>query len=115
MVFFVVVACACSFVTEDSVTGSARQLNLLLVQRLLCVLHVAYVSQRPHFFVVWLLFARVVVVVCVDHADGDDSCRRCIEHTNHDSCAGRQNIAVCVHHACFAMIDTLAAIIVIVV
>ncbi len=29
---FVVVACICSFVTEVSVTGYARQLNLLFVQ-----------------------------------------------------------------------------------
>jgi hypothetical protein len=36
MVFVVVVACACSFFTEDGVTGSARQLDLLLVQCLLC-------------------------------------------------------------------------------
>jgi hypothetical protein len=36
MVFFVVVAFACSFITEDSVTGDARQLNLLFVQRSLC-------------------------------------------------------------------------------
>jgi hypothetical protein len=35
MVFFVVIACVHSFVTEDGVSGSARQLNLLLVQQLL--------------------------------------------------------------------------------
>jgi hypothetical protein len=34
MVFFVVVACACSFVIEDGVTGSARQLDSLFVQQL---------------------------------------------------------------------------------
>jgi hypothetical protein len=36
MVLFVVVACACSFVFEDGVTGSARRLALLLVQSLSC-------------------------------------------------------------------------------
>jgi hypothetical protein len=36
MVFFVI-ACVCSFDTEDGVTGSARQLALLLVQQSLHV------------------------------------------------------------------------------
>jgi hypothetical protein len=46
MGFFVVVACACSFVTEDSVTGSARRFDLLLVQRSLRALRMVHVSWR---------------------------------------------------------------------
>ncbi len=115
MVFFVVVACACSFVIEDGVTGSARQLNLLLVQQSLRAWCVAYVSRQLGFLLLFGCCLGVVVVVHVGHADGDNSCRCCIECTTLDSCAGRQNVAVCVHCACFVAIDTHAAIFVIVV
>jgi hypothetical protein len=105
MLFFVVVACACSFVTEDGVTGSARQLDLLLVQQLLHAWRMAYVSQLLCF----------VVVVSISHADGEDSCCRRVERMTLDSCTGQQNVAVCVCHACFATIDALAAIFVVAV
>ncbi len=63
MVFFVVVACTCSFVTGDDVTGSARQLDSLLVQQSLRAWRMVQVSR-------WLCFLfgcclQVVVVVCV--------------------------------------------------
>jgi hypothetical protein len=61
------------------------------------------------FFI--LLLALVVGVVRIGHADGDDSCHCCIAHMTRGSCAGRQNIAVCVCCTPIAAIDTFAAII----
>jgi hypothetical protein len=113
MVFFVVLACVCSFVTEDGVTGSARQLDLLLVQQLSRAWCVAYVSQW--LFLLLLLLVVVVVVVHVSHADGDNSCCHCIERMTLDSCPGQKNITVCICRAHVAAIDALAAMIVIVV
>ncbi len=72
----------------------------------------AYVSQRLCFFL--LLALVVVVVVLVGHADGDDSCRPRVGHVTRGSCAGWQNVAVCIHRAPAAAIDALAAIIVVV-
>ncbi len=170
MVFFVAVTCACSFVIEDGVIGSARWLNSLLVQQLSSAWWVAYVSQQVIFVVAWLLFASCccclhawlhrlawhlsyewlvcsscrhrawrpcphawgdsscccschccdrrcsgACAACIGHADGDNSCCCCIERTTLDSCAGRQNVAVCVCRARFATIDALAAIILVVV
>ncbi len=105
MVFFVVVACIYSFVTEDGVTGSARWLDLLLVQQLLHAWCMAHVSQRLCF----------CVVVCVGHAGGDDSCHCRVERTTLDSCTGRQNVAVCIRCAHVAAIDVLVAILVVAV
>ncbi len=62
-----------------------------------------------------LLLALVVVVICVGHADGDNSCCHRVEHMTLDSCAGRQNVAVCVCCARVAAIDVLAAIFVVAV
>jgi hypothetical protein len=62
-----------------------------------------------------LLLALVVVVVHIGHADGDNSCCPCVEHMTLDSCAGQQNVAVCVHCARDAAIDILAAIFVVAV
>jgi hypothetical protein len=64
---------------------------------------------------VTMVFFFVVVVVCVRHADGDDSCHHCIKRMTFDSCAGWHNVAVCVCHARIAAIDILAAIFVIAV
>jgi hypothetical protein len=59
MLFFVVLACACSFVTEDGVTSSARRLDLVLVQKLLHSWHAVRVSRQLFYF---YFFAQVVVV-----------------------------------------------------
>jgi hypothetical protein len=58
---------------------------------------------------------RGACAACVGHVEGDDSCRRCVEHTALDSCAGWQNVAVCICCASFATIDVLVAIFVIAV
>ena len=65
-------------------------------------------------FVFFLLLALVVVFVHVGHADGDDSCHCHVERATLDSCAGQQNIAVCVHCTHVAEIDALAAIVIVV-
>ncbi len=66
---------------------------------------VAYVSRRLCSF----------VVVCIGHADGDDSCRCCIKPMTLDSCACWQNIAVCVCCARIVAIDILLAIFIVTV
>ncbi len=69
--------------------------------------------------VVVLVVAATTIVhhgacaACIGNADGDDSCCPHIERMTLDSCAGLQSIAVCVHRARFAAIDTLAAIFVV--
>ncbi len=50
---------------------------------------------------------------CIGHAEGDDSCHCHVKRMTFDSCAGWQNVAVCIRHACVAAIDALAAIIII--
>ncbi len=87
IVFFVVVACACSFVIEDGVTGSARQIDLLLAQQFFaCVMHAVRVTKA--WFFLLLVVPVVVLVVCIGHADGKDSCHHCVELMTLDSYAG---------------------------
>jgi hypothetical protein len=62
MVVFVVVAQACSVVTRDGVTGSARQLGSWLVQQSLHVTHGIHVMTALFFcFACELFFVCFVV------------------------------------------------------
>ncbi len=64
----------------------------------------------------FFLFALVlvVVVVCIDYADSEDSCHPRVKRTTSGSCAGQRNVAVCDPRASVVAIDALVAIIVIV-
>ena len=58
------------------------------------------------------MFALVVLVVCVGHADNDDSCHHLVKRTTRGSCADWQNIGVYIHPAPIVVINALATIIV---
>jgi hypothetical protein len=59
MVVFVVVACTCSVVTRDGVTGSAKQLGLRLVQQSSCMMR----GVRVLMAFVFLFCLRVLFFV----------------------------------------------------
>ena len=61
MVVFVVVACTCSDVTRDGVTGSAKQLDSRLVQQSSRVTHGIRVTMALFFFACEFFFVCFVV------------------------------------------------------
>jgi hypothetical protein len=62
MVVFIVVACTFSVVTRDSVTGSAKQLDLRLIQRLLHVTRGVHVTMFL-FFLLESSFLYVLLLI----------------------------------------------------
>ncbi len=71
MVVLAVIAHACSVVTRDGVTGSAKQLNLRLVQQLLRVTCGVCVMMAWVFFVLLARFFFVCFVVDPTFIAGD--------------------------------------------
>jgi hypothetical protein len=66
MVVFVVVARACSVVTRDGVSGSARQFGLRLVPQLSCVTREVCVTMALCFFVL-LASSFLYVLLLIQH------------------------------------------------
>jgi hypothetical protein len=71
MVVLVVVACACSVVTRDGVTGSAKQLDSQLIQQLSQVMHGICVTMALYFFCFACKFFFVYFVVDPTFKAGD--------------------------------------------
>jgi hypothetical protein len=71
MVVFDVVTRACSVVTRDSVTGSAKQLNSRLIQQLSRVTHGVRVTTASCFFCFACKFFFVCFVVDPTFVEGD--------------------------------------------
>ncbi len=106
MVVFVVVARACSVVTRDGVTGSARQLGLQLVQQSLHVLRGVRAWQL-FFFCLRVLFCILIVDPTFIAGDlGHEFAQSAWDFP-------RRVSPSCIHCACVVAIDAPVTIIVI--
>ncbi len=109
MVVFVVIAHACSVVTRDGVTGSARQLSSWLVQQLLHMTCGVRVKTALFFFFFACKFLFVCFVVYPMFVAGD------LGHEFSWSAWGflRRVSSSCIHRACIVAIDAPVTVIVV--
>jgi hypothetical protein len=78
-------------------------------------------SPCPHAWGTLLVVALVCCHDCRQHGacaahvnhDDDDDSRRCVKHTTLCSCAGWQNVTVCVKCACIVAIDVPMEIVIV--